>query len=60
MSEFTIIDKVLNMYHTIHSARSLYKLMNTYGEIDVFKKKNCQNSKMEPFGKMIIVFNYFC
>ena len=39
MSEFTIIDKVLNMYHTIHSARSLYKLMNTYGEIDVFKKK---------------------
>ena len=39
MSEFTIIGKVLNMYHTIHSAGSLYKLMNTYGEIDVFKKK---------------------
>ena len=30
MSEFTIIDKVLNMYHTIYSGRSLYNLMNTY------------------------------
>ena len=30
MDEFTIIDRVLNMYHTINSARSLYKLMSTY------------------------------
>ena len=30
MSEFTIIDKVLNMSHVIHSARSLYKLMSNY------------------------------
>ena len=30
MSEFTIIDRVLNMSNTMHSARSLYKLMNTY------------------------------
>ena len=33
MSEFTIIDRVLNIYHTIYSARSLYKLMSTYSEI---------------------------
>ena len=29
MSEFTIIDTVLNMYHIIHSVRSLDKLMST-------------------------------
>ena len=29
MAEFTIIDRVLNMYHIIYSARSLYKLMRT-------------------------------
>ena len=33
MSEFTIIDKVLNNYHVIHSARSLHKLMSTYWEM---------------------------
>ena len=32
MSEFTIIDRVLNVYHTIHSARSLYKVISTYRE----------------------------
>ena len=37
MSKFTIIDRVLNMSHTIHSTRSLYKLMSTYCEIGVFK-----------------------
>ena len=30
MSEFTIIDRVLNMHHILHSARLLYKLMSTY------------------------------
>ena len=42
MSEFTIMDKVLNMYHTIyaiHSARSLYKLMSTFREIGVFRTR---------------------
>ena len=29
LSEFTIIDMDLNMYYTIHSTRSLYKLMST-------------------------------
>ena len=29
LSEFTIIDKVLNIYHAIDSVRSLYKLMST-------------------------------
>ena len=58
MSEFTIIDRVLNMYHTIYSARSLYKLTSTNWGIGVFR--NGQRSKMEPFGKIIIVFNYFC
>ena len=56
MSEFTIIDRILNMHHTVHIARSLYKLVSTYWEIVVFRTR----SKMEHFGKIIIVFNYFC
>ena len=27
MSKFAITERVLNMHHTIHSARSLYKLL---------------------------------
>ena len=37
MSEFTITYRVLNIYHTIISARSPYKLMSTYWEISVFR-----------------------
>ena len=37
MSDFTIIDRVLNISHTIHSGRSFYKLMSTYWEMSVFK-----------------------
>ena len=37
MSEFTIMDRVLNMCYTIHSARLLYKLMSTYWEIGLFR-----------------------
>ena len=37
MSEFTIIEKVLSISYTIHSARSLYKLMSTYREKGVFR-----------------------
>ena len=37
MSEFTIIDRVLNMSQTIHSARSLYKLMISYWKMSVFR-----------------------
>ena len=37
MSEFLIIDKFLKMYHTMYSARSLYKLISTYSEIGVFR-----------------------
>ena len=55
MSGFTIINRLLNMYHTIHSSRSVWKLMSTYWEIF----RTVQRSKMERFGKMIIVFNYF-
>ena len=41
MSDFAIIDKVLNnMSHTMHSARSLYKLMSTYLEMDVFRTQS--------------------
>ena len=36
-SEFMIIDRVLNMSHTIHSASSLYKLMSTYWEMGAFR-----------------------
>ena len=32
-----IIGRVLNMYHTKHRARSLYKLMGTYREIGIFR-----------------------
>ena len=39
MSELTIINVVLSMSHTIHSARSLYRLTSTFWEIDVFKIK---------------------
>ena len=37
ISELTIIGRVVNMYHTIHSARLLYKLMSFYWEIGVFR-----------------------
>ena len=40
MSESTIIDRVLNMYHTIHSARPLYNLMSTYWEVGVFRNRS--------------------
>ena len=56
MSEFTIKDRVLNMSHTMHSARSLYKLMNTYWEIGVFRTL----SKIkECFGKLFSVLTIF-
>ena len=56
MSEFAIIDRVLNMSHTMHSARSLYKLMNTYWEIGVFRTL----SKIkECFGKLLSVLTIF-
>ena len=53
MSEFTVIDRVLNMFHKIHRARSYCKLIITYSEPG-------QRFKMERFGKIILVFNYFC
>ena len=37
MSEFTIIDRILNIYCTVHGVRSLCKLMSTYWEINVFR-----------------------
>ena len=57
MSAFTIIDRVLNMSHTMHSVRSLYKLISTYWEMGVFR--TLSRSKIERFGKIIIAFNYF-
>ena len=60
MSEFTIIGRVLNMYHTIPSARSLYKLMGTYWEIQTETySEPSQKSKMVLFGKINYSF-YFC
>ena len=35
MPEFMIIDRVLSIYHTAHSVRSLYKLMSTYWETGI-------------------------
>ena len=62
MSEFTIIDRILNMYHTLHSARSLCKLLSTY--LEIFRGREVysepwQRAKTECFGKIIIVFKYF-
>ena len=47
----------LYMCHTIYSARSLNKLMSTYWEVG-FSEPD-QRSKTEPFGKIILVLNYF-
>ena len=48
----------LYMCHTIYSARSFNKLMSTYWEVG-FSEPG-QRSKMEPFGKIILVLNCFC
>ena len=40
------------MYHTVHSARLVYKLMSTYSE-------HGKRSKMERFAKTIIVVKKF-
>ena len=46
-SEFTIIDRILSMSNTIHSARSLYKLMSTYREMNVMN--TCRLLNMSGF-----------
>ena len=46
-SEFTIIDRILSMSNTIHSARSLYKLMSTYREMSVMN--TCRLLNMSGF-----------
>ena len=47
MAEYVwIYDSSLNMSYTMHSTRSLYKLISTCWE--------------ERFGKIITAFNYFC
>ena len=55
MSEFTIMYRVQNMYHTMPSLRSLYKLMSAYLDIRLFGQK----SNMEYFGKIFIDFTCF-
>ena len=40
MSKFMLLDRILNMYHTIYSARSLYKLISTYWEIGVLRTRS--------------------
>ena len=58
MSEFTIIDRVLNISHTVHSARSLYNVISAITERWVYSEP-CERSKIERFWKIIIAFNYF-
>ena len=53
MSEFTIIDRVLSMYYTIQRARSFYKLMSNYLEIDVFR------TRYFSFGNVSVFFTIF-
>ena len=57
MSEFSIIDMFLKLNHTVHSARSLCKLVLV--ERQAYSEP-CQRPKIECFVKLIIVFNYFC
>ena len=57
VSELTIINRVLNMCHTIHSAASLFKLIITYWEIDLFRTRS--KNQDGALWKTIIVFNYF-
>ena len=59
MSEFMIIDMVLNMYHTIYRVRLLCKLINTYWEIGVFRTWSKEVNPMEGSGKIIIVLTVF-
>ena len=47
MSEFTIIDRVLNIYHTVHSAAQGHSTV----------KDSSQRPKMKDFGKIIILFS---
>ena len=44
--------RVLNMYNTIHSVRSIHKLMSSSWEISAFWT-------LPKIGKIIIAFNYF-
>ena len=59
MSGFMIIDRVLNMYHTIYRVRLLCKLINTYWEIGVFRTWSKEVNPMEGSGKIIIVLTVF-
>ena len=61
MSEFTIVDRVLNMYYAIYSARSLYHLMSIYLENSKYSEylEHGQKSKMERFRNIILDFHYF-
>ena len=42
---------VLNTFHAIHSLRSLYKLMSTYGDMGVFRRM----SKIYDIGKKLLL-----
>ena len=54
MSEFSIIDRFLNMHYIIHSVRSLYKV-----DQSVLIQNLVTRFKIDRFGKIIIIFNYF-
>ena len=58
MSAFTIIDRILNMFHTMQSVRSLCKLWVLIERLAY--SEPCQRPEIERFGKIIIVFNCFC
>ena len=47
VSEFSIIDSFVNMYHTIHSATSLYKLISTYWQIIIVFNYFCKKLQLK-------------
>ena len=53
MSEFTIIDRVLNIYYTIHRARALFKL-RVLTEKQTYSEPG-QRSKMKRFERIIVI-----
>ena len=60
MSEFSITDRVPNMYPTKNRAKVTLRVNEDLLRDKWAYSQHCQESKMECFGKIIIVFTNFC
>ena len=59
MFEFMILERFVNMYHTIHSARLFYKLMSSYWEMGVFRTLS-KILDRALWKNNYSIFSYFC